>query len=458
MRRRNFLKSFPAIAGAAGLVVSANGAERVRVAGGQRARSVIFMVSDGMSMGTLTLADAACRLRTGIGSRWVSLWNVPGVVRSSARTDAADSYVTDSAAAASAWGIGLKVNNGAVNITPEGSQPEPVLVTAKRAGLATGLVTTTRVTHATPAGFVANIPSRNQEREIALQILERRVDVVLGGGERYFNEAALASHADMTVARSAGALSLVPEDVGTGREGAGRLLGLFGRDHVPWVLDRTPSVPSLGVMTRAALDRLSRSDRGFLVQIEGGRVDHAAHDNDAGSLIAEQLDFDEAIGVALEYVARDPSILLIVTSDHGNGNPGLTLYEKAGNEGFGRLLGVRHSFEWIASRLAAARTEERPDILVQSVREATDVTLRDHEAEMVLRAANKERVDPFAPANSGMLVLGSVLANHFGVAFLSPNHTSDMVEVTAIGPGAERIGPIIDNTALYSVVRESLGI
>ena len=77
---------------------------------------------------------------------------------------------------------------------------------------------------------------------------------------------------------------------------------------------------------------------------------------------------------------------------------------------------------------------------------------------MVLRAARKERVDPFAPANSGMLVLGSVLANHFGVAFLSPNHTADMVEVTALGPGAERIRPIIDNTDLYRVMRDALSI
>lgn len=463
MKRRDFLKNVPLLAGAAGAAGLAGGASARQPSpptepAPARARGVIFMVADGMSTGTLTMADMACRQRTGANSRWVSLWNVPGMVRASSRTHAADSLVTDSSAASSAWGIGRKVNNGAVNITPDGASHEPILVTAKKAGLATGLVTTTRVTHATPAGFIANAPSRNMEREIAQQILERRVDVVLGGGERYFDEKALAPHAEVSVVRSAEELSLASADLGTGRDGAGRLLGLFGRDHVQWVLDRSAAVPSLADMTRAALARVTRADRGFLVQIEGGRIDHAAHDNDAGSLIAEQLDFDDAVGVAVECVAQDPSILLIVTSDHGNGNPGLTLYDKAGNAGFTRLLSVTRSFEWIAAQLSKARDEEREDVLVRTVREAAGVTLKPEEAQMVLRAAKKERVDPFAPANTATLVLGSVLANHFGVAFLSPNHTADMVEVTAIGPGAHRIGPIIDNTALYGVVRDALAI
>ncbi len=458
MKRRDFLRSMPAAAGVASLASSATESRAGRRGQATRARNVIFMVSDGMSMGTLTLADMAARSQSGVNSQWVSLWEQAGVVRSSARTHAADSLVTDSSAAASTWGCGRKVNNGAVNTTPDGAEQEAILVTARKAGFATGLVTTTRVTHATPAGFIASVPSRDMEREIAKQILERHVDVVLGGGERYFDQPTLAQHSDLSVVRSAEELALASTDVGTGLEGAGRLLGLFGRDHVPWVLDRTPSVPSLADMTRAALTRLSRSERGFVVQIEGGRVDHAAHDNDAGSLIAEQLDFDRAIGVVREFVANDPSTLLIITSDHGNGNPGLTLYQKRGDSGFASLLNAEHSFAWIAAQFAKSPESERRAALAQIVRDGVGVTLDADEIEMVIRGANKERVDPFEPANSGMLVLGSVLANHFGVAFLSPNHTADMVEVTALGPGSDRIGSIIDNTALHSVMRDSLGI
>lgn len=456
MKRRDFLRSVPVLAGTAGLAGSASGASRK--AGAARARNVIFMVSDGMSTGTLTLADMACRMRTGFNSRWTSLWEVPGVVRGSARTHAADSLVTDSSAAASTWGCGKKVNNGAVNTTPDGEAHEPLLVTARRAGFATGLVTTTRVTHATPAGFIATVPSRDMEREIAKQILDRRVDVVLGGGERYFDPALVASHGDVSVVRNATELGEASAEVGTGLAGAGRLLGLFGRDHVPWALDRSAAVPSLAEMTRAALSRLSRSERGFVVQIEGGRVDHAAHDNDAGSLIAEQLDFDRAIGVAVEFIASDPSTLLVITSDHGNGNPGLTLYQQRGDSGFASLLEAQHSFAWIADQFGRSPEGERRESLARIVREGVGVSLDADEIEMVIRGANKERVDPFEPANSGMLVLGSVLANHFGVAFLSPNHTADMVEVTAIGPGSDRIGSIIDNTALHGVVRNALGI
>src|SRR5690606_36379424 len=125
-------------------------------------------------------------------------------------------------------------NNGAVNITPDGVKHEPILVTAKKAGLATGLVTTTRVTHATPAGFIGNAPSRSMEREIAVQMLDRRVDVMLGGGERYFGAETLAPHADLAVVRSRDELLAASPEVGTGRADAGRLLGIFARDHVPW--------------------------------------------------------------------------------------------------------------------------------------------------------------------------------------------------------------------------------
>lgn len=460
MDRRSFLLRSMAATGAAGLASETGlGIARAetrtsRVQPG-RARGVVFMVADGMSTGTLTLAEVVKQRRDGIGTRWVSMWGKEGVRRASAWTHAADSIVTDSSAGASAWGIGRKVNNGAVNMTPDGETHEPILVTAKRAGMLTGVVTTTRVTHATPAGFYANAPQRGMEREIAGQLLERRIDVALGGGARYFGVDTLADHKDVRVVQNAAELADAPLEAGSGD---GRLLGVFAKDHVPWTLDRTPETPSLAAMTRAALERLTRSDRGFVLQVEGGRVDHAAHDNDAGSLIAEQLDFDEAIGTVLEFVERDPSILVIVTTDHANGNPGLTLYNRAGSDGIDRLMAVQHSFSWISKRLNAIEETARSDAFPEIVREATGITLERDEMEMVLRAMRKERVDPFGPANSGTLVLGSVLANHFGVAFLSPNHTADMVEVTALGPGAERIGPAIDNTDLHRVMRESLAI
>ncbi len=419
----------------------------------RRIRNIIFLVADGMSTGTLTLADDVHRARTGQATNWGRLLADPSTRRALCRTHSADSAVTDSAAAASAWGIGRKVNNGAINFTPDEQTPEPLLVLARESGLATGLVTTTRVTHATPAGFIANVPSRGLEDDIAEQIVERGVDVVLGGGGRHFQDQLLAPHDDIHVVRTRDELLRSDPDA------AGRLLGLFDASHVPYVLDRAEGVPSLAGMARVALDRLSR--RGpFIVQVEGGRVDHAAHANDAGSLIAEQLDFDAALGVALEFASRRRDTLVIATSDHGNANPGLTLYGRAGNDGLDRLGRAAHSFEWFFHQLSADESwRSSPERVRTLVAEMTGgVELPDADIEWLNRGlVERERVDGFWPrSRDAGSALGAVLANHTGVSFVSPNHTSDLVEVTAFGPGAELLPPVIDNTDLHEIVRTGI--
>ncbi len=451
--RREFLTRAGALGGAA---VAAGGCASVSTSGSAPAptggasrgpKNIIFMVSDGMSTGTLTLADMATRERTGRASAWADLWDTPGVRRAMCRTHAADSLVTDSAAAGSAWGIGRKVNNGAINFTPDWREPAPILVRARERGLSTGLVTTTRVTHATPASFIANIPSRDLEGPIAEQIVGRGVDVVLGGGARYFPESLLGGASDLTVVRTAGELAGADDN-------GDRLLGLFAREHMGYELDRGEAEPHLKQMTRAALDRLAGRGTGFVLQIEGGRVDHAAHANDACALLADQIAFDEALRVAAEFTLGRDDTLLIATTDHGNANPGLTLYKEPGNQGFERLMRGRQSFDWVAEQLGAAGSpEEVMGVLPMLVYRATGVELQDSDRAWLHRHfVERERADGFRAASGFGPVLGAVLANSLGVAFVSPNHTADMVEVTALGVGAERLEPVIDNTDLHALM------
>lgn len=422
------------------------------------ARNLIFMVSDGMSTGTLSLADLYLRQHAGRASHWVNLWSNPAARRASAQTYSADGWVTDSAAGGSAWGIGVHINNGAINITPEGRQCVPLLVQARQSGKATGVVTTARVTHATPASFYANAPKREMEKQIAVQVLERGLDVMLGGGGAYFPPELLAKHAGITVVRDKAGLTacLTRQDVPP----SPRLLGLFDPQHVPYVLDRGPTVPSLMDMTRAALARFSDAAdaQGFAVQIEGGRVDHAAHDNDAGSLIAEQVEFDDAIGLVLEWMQGRDDTLLIITTDHANANPGLTYYGKRGKDSFALLPNVKHSFTWIAEQWGKDKKALTAERITSVVREATGITLDEAETSLLIGALSKHRVSPFAAANTWTSVLGEVLADHLGIAFLSPNHTSDLVEVTALGPGAETLPPLIENVALHGLATRALGL
>jgi alkaline phosphatase len=482
LSRRRFLQATPALLGGAAVLEPARHAPTAPLspsAAHARARNLIFMVADGMSAGTLSLLEIYSRRNLGRPSEWFSLMARPGARRALTATHSLDSIVTDSAAAASAWGIGRKVNNHAVNITPDGQAPAPLLVLARDAGRRTGLVTTTRVTHATPAGFIANVPDRDLEADIADQVLDRRADVVLGGGASFFPAARLARRPDLRVVRNRADLlagdaqPASADDADAPRAArsptaapnpARPLLGLFTPGHMSMEIDRASAgdnstEPSLAEMAAAAIALLADAPAGFVLQVEGGRVDHAAHSNDAGALLHDMLAFDRAVAVAAAFAAPRDDTLLIVTTDHGNANPGLTFYGARGDRGLDTLARAAHSFEWIGAQLdragnRAARADAIPDVVAA----AAGVTLSDLEARTLQRAVRKEPVDPFSAANELTSVIGSVLANHTGLAFMSPNHTADFVEITAIGPGADAIPPVHDNTDLHHLALAALAI
>jgi len=423
----------------------------------RHARNLIFMVADGMSTGTLTLAETFRAMRDARPGYWVGLWNRDGVHRASASTASADSYVTDSAAGASAWSTGQRTNNGVLNILPDGTELTPLLVRAAERGMGTGVVTTTRVTHATPAAFYATIRSRDLEDDIAGQLLDRGVHVALGGGSDHFPEALLSRHADARVIRSRAEVL----DLATGAPAnpSGRVLGLFTGSHMHYELDRPDDEPTLAEMTRAALAVLDRHPGGFVLQVEGGRVDHAAHANDAGALIREQLCFDDAIAEVLRYCDARDDTLVIITTDHGTANPGLSYYTRAASERFARIAGVTRSFEWLAAQLDAAGSPEQQSArLPNLIRQSQGISLRDRELELLERARRGERVHPLRIAGEPSHVLGALLADHLGVSFMSGDHTSDYVEVTALGPGSDALPKLIANTDLHALVCAALDL
>jgi alkaline phosphatase len=434
---------------------SVDGAGASKHANGQ-AKNVIFMVSDGMSFGTLTLGDLWIRRtrkeREKIGGAWAEVWNTPGVKRAVQRTSSLDSIVTDSAAAGSAWGCGEHLNNGSINVRPDGSQVLPIMLKAKQHGKMTGVVTTARVTHATPASFYANSPRRDYEGIIAGDFMQRGIDVGLGGGERFFPASLLAKFPDVKVVRNA-------EELRGAQGSAGRLLGIFAQSHVPFVIDREATVPGLAEMTKAALARLEKGERGFVLQIEAGRVDHAAHNNDAATLVHEQVEFEDTIRAVREWMKDRDDTLLVITTDHANANPGLTLYAEEGNRGFETLGKIRHSFDWIHDETkdiknVAGRMAAFPKV----VKEATGVELSNVEQRMLMDVLNEKPVMPFADSNIWPCVLGAILAQHTGVSFISHNHAADHTEFTAIGPGSERVGGVIENIDAHGMMVEAMGL
>jgi alkaline phosphatase len=276
------------------------------------------MIGDGMGFGQLNLA----RIDRG-GLLQVDSMPVVGIVR----VLPIGSVVPDSAATATAMATGYATDNGTIGQRPDGTRVPTVLEAAEGQGRASGLVTTTTITHATPASFAAHVPDRDMQAEIAAQLLESGVDVLLGGGRRYFLPTSAPgggprgqAHLEDR-ARSMG-FEVVYDRSPLLESDSSRLLGLFQWD----AMATRPPEPTLAEMIGKAIDVLDEDPEGFFLMGEGGQIDWACHDNDAADALHQMEQFDEAVGVALEFARRRGDTLVLVTADHETG--GLSLIAK----------------------------------------------------------------------------------------------------------------------------------
>ncbi len=228
---------------------------------------------------------------------------------------AANSAITDSAASATAMATGHKVNNGVLSIAipGDGSDYETALETLQELGKRTGLVTTTALTHATPAGFGAHATNRGHVVKIAADYLQRsRPHVLFGGGGEGLTVSAVNNAGYTVVTNAAGLQGLVP---GAQTHAA----GCFGNGNMPYVFDGLGDLPTLPDMTAKALQLLENTPAGFFLMVEGGRIDHAAHANDLARNVPETLAFAEAVQVAVDWAAGRDDTLILVTADHETG-------------------------------------------------------------------------------------------------------------------------------------------
>ncbi len=416
---------------------------------------IIHVVADGMSLGTLSCADQLSRLERGHGLAWIDLVNQPEARTALMDMRSLDSLVTDSAAASSSWGSGTRVRNGTLNTSSKGKPLLPLHPLFGQAGWKRGLVTTTEITHATPAGFTVAVKDRNSGEDIAAQYLTRGVEVMLGGAKNHFDPAKRKDKRDLWaeftaagyfVAKSRDELRNAPTDR--------PWLGTFSEGHLPYSIDVATSqslqatVPTLPEMVERALAHLGRHER-FLLQIEGGRVDHACHNNDAAAALRDLLTLDEALAIVLKFQRRHPETLVVVTTDHGNANLGLngmgTSYRDS-SQRFRNLAGVRASFPEILKSMKTVRTEAEAIALLAH---HTGYRADPAKIALLLPFVNAKGSALFEQMNSDVAALGQILANHLGIGFTGTTHTSDYVPIVAIGPGADRFRGLIHNTDVF---------
>jgi len=462
MKRSDFFKhGFVASLGA-GLLPSIPLSQSLTIKNPGKAKNIIFLVSDGMSTGTLTMADQLRYRRDGKGSNWLDLYRDQRAVRGLMDMASLNSLVTDSAAASSSWGSGYRVNNGAINMSPDGEKYTPILQKFKDAGKSVGCVTSVQITHATPAGFSVATEARGDQSKIAELYIDRRYDVMLGGGTEYFHADNRSDKRDLFAEFSKSGYAVVTSREELRNIGATDkpVLGVFNKESLPYYIDHlnTPDdlarVPTLAEMTDHALRILSRNTDGFFVQIEGGKVDWAAHNNDAAGILYDQLAFDEAIGVALAFAEGRDDTLVIVTSDHGNANPGLLAGSDA-NEKFDRLLTFKHSNDWILEGLNASSSLNQ---IRERVEYANGQQINSTEAEALKAALEGSYRTLYRPMQDPPEVLGAIMTNYTKVGFVGDNHTSDYVELAMVGAGMEDMPAFIKNTDLHQFLLQVAGV
>lgn len=393
------------------------------------ARNVILFIGDGMGQahrfaGQLLSAGREGRL---------AMDRLPYLGQMGTMCADPASFVTDSAAAATAIATGVKTYNGSVSIDPEGVERTTILELAKASGRSTGLISTCQITDATPAAFAAHVPLRADQSEIARQYIERSgVDVILGGGAVHWFPAGRrlpeplcrgalwkgvgtegdvvdrAMHFGYEFVTTAPDLQLsLSRRAGQAEQ---KLLGLFAGQEL-FVQNAEgfggsydPQVP-LADMTASAIEILSQNPEGFFLMVEESAIDRMAHRNNAALMLKGVLELDRAVQVALAFAIRSPDTLIVVTADHECGG------------------------------LAVAGSLDQP-YPYEPGGGLLDALL-----------AGEDGPFPVAGSNYG-----------FVLGWASTGHTSAPVPITATGPGAERLSGSIENTDLFHAMASAMNL
>lgn len=431
------------------------------------AKNVILFIGDGMGPTVLT----ATRLFKVGEEGDLEMMKLPRSAR--IKTFSNDAQTTDSAPSMAAYTTGVKMNNeviamssdtravapakdangnkGINNCSSDNGTPVPsILELAKAAGKSVGAVTTTELTHATPAATYAHICHRDAAYAIAEQAvpggagfnaaLGDGVDVLMGGGANHWtpysasNKGGRADGRDLTAELTAQGYSYVTTQSDLAKVSSGKLLGLFSpKSHLDYELDRVAkgaanTQPSLSEMTAKAIDLLSQNSQGYFLMVEGGRIDHALHGTNAKRSLTDAVALDEAVKTALGKVDLKDT-LIVVTADHDH-TMTINGYSAKGNK------------------------------VLDLVKNADGSTQNDVDGKPFTTLVFGN--GPNRPAVRPTLTSDEVMADDYlqetGVKLGSETHGGGDVMLFADGAGSSRFKGTLDNTKVFGKLREALGL
>ena len=284
----------------------------------KRPKNVILMIGDGMGVAQIFAGATANKGK-------LNLNNFKHLGFS--RTQSANRYVTDSGAGGTAIATGHKANNSAVGVDSKGNPVPSIIAVAQKNNLATGVVVTTSLLDATPADFVAHVPSRKMMPEIAKAFVASNLEVFIGGGIEHFQNR--EDGRDLLAELIEKGYQVCDTITEVTKIKSGKLAGFLKENRISQRGDQ------LEKTTAVALDILDDYKNGFFLMVEASEIDGGGHDNDMQYTVEEMLDFDQTIGKVLEFAAKDGETLVVITADHETG--GLTLVN--GNMETGEITG-----------------------------------------------------------------------------------------------------------------------
>ncbi|HKJ43867.1 MAG TPA: alkaline phosphatase [Sunxiuqinia sp.] len=271
----------------------------------KKPKNIILMIGDGM--GT---AQIFAGLTANHGQLFLQNFKAVGF----SRTQSADNYITDSAAGGTALSSGYKTYNHAIGVDTDSIPHPTILEKAEDKGLSTGLVSTSAITHATPASFIAHQPSRNSYEAIAADFLKTDIDVFIGGGYKHFTQRKDGRNLVEELKNKGYRVLQNMDEIEHVK--SGKLAGLTAAEHNERTTERGDM---LRKATHEALRLLSQNNKGFFLMVEGSQIDWGGHQNNTIYIAREMMDFDRSIGQALDFAANNGETLIIVTADHETG-------------------------------------------------------------------------------------------------------------------------------------------
>ncbi len=282
----------------------------------ERKPNIILLIGDGMG-----LSQVSSVFYFGEGNTNFTRFTEIGLFGTSSATE----EITDSSAGGTAFACGEKTYNGAVGLNADSVEIPNLVELLSLKGYNTGVISTSSVTHATPASFYAHVPSRKREEKIAKQLVSSEIDFFAGGGISFFNgRTDKVNLLDQLSANGFQINTRIESEVPDSNSKYGFLLA---EDGMPTMIDGRGDF--LTDYTKFALDYFSRSGNNFFLMVEGSQIDWAGHANDTDYLIGEMIDFDRTVGIALDYAKQMGNTLVIVLADHETG--GFALSSKDGN-------------------------------------------------------------------------------------------------------------------------------